>query len=93
MEAIQPVPGGRLRGPRNCIGQELANIEARVIIAMLARRYEFVKVGLGEFDLDRDGHPTVHDKGRFKVKSELYSVSAKDLCICREAVLRLPFLT
>jgi cytochrome P450 len=33
------------RGPRNCIGQELANIEARVVIALVARRYDFSKVG------------------------------------------------
>lgn len=65
------------RGPRNCIGQELAHIEARVIIAMLARRYEFIKTGLGELDLDTKGQPTIDDKGRYKVKSELYSVSTK----------------
>lgn len=68
------------RGPRNCIGQDLANIEARVIIAMLARRYEFVKVGLGEFELDEKAQPKVDDKGRFKVVAELYSVS---LVICQ----------
>ncbi|KAK7953133.1 cytochrome P450 monooxygenase [Apiospora saccharicola] len=62
------------RGPRNCIGQELANIELRVIIAMLARRYEFTKVGLGEFQVDPQGRPTVDDKGQFKVKSELYNM-------------------
>ncbi len=27
------------RGPRNCIGQELANMEARVILASTARRF------------------------------------------------------
>jgi len=32
------------RGPRNCIGQELATIEARVVVALVARRYKFVKV-------------------------------------------------
>lgn len=35
------------RGPRNCIGQELANLEARVVVALVARRYAFVKVRLG----------------------------------------------
>ncbi|KAI0097660.1 putative cytochrome P450 monooxygenase [Nemania sp. FL0031] len=61
------------RGPRNCIGQELANIEARIVIAMLVRRYDFVKVGLGELELDDCGFPTLdqHTK-QFKVKSELY---------------------
>ncbi|KAK8054510.1 hypothetical protein PG994_009577 [Apiospora phragmitis] len=62
------------RGPRNCIGQELANIELRVLVAMLAQRYEFTKVGLGELDLDQQGRPTLDDKGQFKVKSELYNM-------------------
>ncbi|KAI0883929.1 cytochrome P450 [Annulohypoxylon maeteangense] len=61
------------RGPRNCIGQELANIETRIIIAMLVCRYEFTKVGLGEIDLEGNGQPTVNAIGQFKVKSELYS--------------------
>ncbi|KIN09103.1 hypothetical protein OIDMADRAFT_37986 [Oidiodendron maius Zn] len=30
------------RGSRNCIGQELANIEARVILACTLRRYDFL---------------------------------------------------
>ncbi|KAK3373106.1 cytochrome P450 [Lasiosphaeria ovina] len=63
------------RGPRNCIGQELANIEARVIIAVVARRYDFVKVGRGEIRLDGNGKPTLNEKGQFEVESELYSVS------------------
>uniref|UniRef100_A0A8H7NHQ4 Cytochrome P450 n=1 Tax=Bionectria ochroleuca TaxID=29856 RepID=A0A8H7NHQ4_BIOOC len=61
------------RGPRNCIGQELANIEARIAIVMLANRYAFTKVGLGELDLDSRGRPEVGDNGQYKVKSELYS--------------------
>lgn len=65
------------RGPRNCIGQDLANVEARVIIAMLVRRYKFVKVGLGEINLEKDGHPKLDEKGRLKVVSELYSVSLR----------------
>ncbi|KAK8137125.1 Cytochrome P450, partial [Apiospora sp. TS-2023a] len=75
-EALPPASAWRPfeRGPRNCIGQELANIELRVIIAMLARRYDFTKVGLGELDLDPQGRPTLDDKGHFKVKSELYNM-------------------
>lgn len=65
------------RGPRNCIGQELASIEMRIILAMLVRRYAFFKVGIGEFDLDRDGRPVLDEKGRYRVKSELYPVSDK----------------
>ncbi|KAK8045466.1 cytochrome P450 [Apiospora rasikravindrae] len=62
------------RGPRNCIGQELANIEARVILAFVARRYDFTKVGLGALELDSNDRPVLDEKGRYyKVKSELYS--------------------
>ncbi|KAI1074368.1 cytochrome P450 [Whalleya microplaca] len=60
------------RGPRNCIGQELANLEARVVVALVARRYDFVKVGLGELILDEAGNPILDDRGYFKVASEMY---------------------
>ncbi|CAH0026353.1 unnamed protein product [Clonostachys rhizophaga] len=61
------------RGPRNCIGQELANIEARIAITILAHKYKFSKVGLGESDLDEKGQPMFDNKGQYKTKSELYS--------------------
>jgi cytochrome P450 len=63
------------RGPRNCIGQELANIEARVILACAVRSYDFQKVGLGEFILGTDGKPIADSKGAFEVKDELFNVS------------------
>jgi cytochrome P450 len=63
------------RGPRNCIGQELANLEARVIIACTMRRYDFVKVGRGEMETDEKGQPILDEKGRYKTKDELVSVS------------------
>ncbi|KAK1762225.1 cytochrome p450 [Phialemonium atrogriseum] len=63
------------RGPRNCIGQELANLEARVILACVLRRYDFVKVGLGESVLDEKGLPVVNGKGQYEVKAELYSTN------------------
>ena len=63
------------RGPRSCIGQEFANIEARIIIAYCARRYDFTKVGLGEAVLDVDGHVVRDSKGDLKFKSPLYNVS------------------
>jgi cytochrome P450 len=63
------------RGPRSCIGQELANIEARVILAVIARRYDFTKVGLGELDLDDKAEPVLNEKRKYKVKSEVYQVS------------------
>ncbi|KAH8901898.1 cytochrome P450 [Coniochaeta sp. PMI_546] len=61
------------RGPRNCIGQELANIEARVILACAVRRYDFTKVGLGELDLDANGHPKLNAKGAYEVKTKVYN--------------------
>lgn len=63
------------RGPRNCIGQELANLEAKVILACVMRRYDFVKVGMGEAETDEKGHFVVDEKGRYKLKSELLNVS------------------
>ncbi|KAK0716123.1 cytochrome P450 [Lasiosphaeris hirsuta] len=77
------------RGPRNCIGQELANIEARVIVAAVARRYDFVKLGLGEFDVSEKGKPVVDEKGRYKVIEELYNtmqVTAKPVDLMRVKV-------
>ncbi|XXH02119.1 hypothetical protein Hte_008487 [Hypoxylon texense] len=61
------------RGPRSCIGQEFANIELRVIIATIARRYDFTKVGLGEIKKDSSGLSTAAKEGRFEVQSELYN--------------------
>ncbi|KAI0860528.1 cytochrome P450 [Xylaria cubensis] len=66
------------RGPRNCIGQELANLEARLVVALVARHYDFVKVGLGELQVDGDGEPVLDEKGRYKVTSEMYPVSLND---------------
>ncbi|KAI9150502.1 putative sterigmatocystin biosynthesis P450 monooxygenase stcS [Paramyrothecium foliicola] len=60
------------RGPRNCIGQEFALIEARIIIAAVARRYDFVKVGLGEAELDDNGKPVFLENGQYKTKADLY---------------------
>ncbi|KAI0107469.1 cytochrome P450 [Nemania sp. FL0031] len=61
------------RGPRNCIGLELANLESRVIIAIVARKYDFIKTGLGESLLDEKGLPSLNDQGQYRVKSELYN--------------------
>ncbi|KAH0592277.1 hypothetical protein MHUMG1_10023 [Metarhizium humberi] len=61
------------RGPRNCIGMELANIEARAITALIAHRYAFEKVGIGELDLDSGGEPRLNDKNQYATKSKLYT--------------------
>lgn len=72
------------RGPRNCIGQELANIEARVILACTMRRYDFVKVGVGEIEVSEAGSPVIDEKGKYKTKSELLSVRAiQQRCVIR----------
>lgn len=63
------------RGPRNCIGQEFAMIELRVIVAAIARRFDFTKVGLGELVLDENNQPVLGEDGSYGVKSQLYSVS------------------
>jgi cytochrome P450 len=65
------------RGPRNCIGQDFANIEAKVILACAARRYDFTKVGLGELVLDANGRPILNAKGAYEVKSRVYNVSGE----------------
>ena len=63
------------RGSRNCIGQELATIEARVLIALTARRFDFTKVGIGESTLDDAGNPVMGEHGQYEVTSQMYMVS------------------
>lgn len=61
------------RGPRRCTGSELANLETKIVIACVARRFDFVKQGLGELDLDEKGLVQVDEKGKAKTKSTLFS--------------------
>jgi len=64
------------RGPRNCIGQELANMEAKVLIACVVRRYEFIKVGIGAMKRNAKGERILGEDGYFETEGEaLYSVS------------------
>lgn len=80
-DTARSVPAGAWRaferGPRNCIGQELANMEARVILALSARRFDFCKVGLGEVIMDGNGQPRLdaNKQGQYQVGEELYMVS------------------
>ncbi|RHZ43332.1 cytochrome P450 [Aspergillus thermomutatus] len=61
------------RGPRSCIGQGLATIEAQVILACVVRRYEFRKIGLGEVARDSAGEPILNPRGQYEVKSRLFN--------------------
>lgn len=67
------------RGPRSCIGQELANLEVRVILACTVRRYAFTKVGQGELVRDAVADRVLNSKGQFETKSELYNVRSFSL--------------
>ncbi|KAF2090002.1 cytochrome P450 52A11 [Saccharata proteae CBS 121410] len=61
------------RGPRNCIGQELANLEARVILAVAVRRFEFEKLGAGAVLRGQDGKTMIDSKGQLVVKEEMFN--------------------
>ncbi|PYH85358.1 putative cytochrome P450 oxidoreductase [Aspergillus uvarum CBS 121591] len=61
------------RGPRSCIGQELATLEVRVILACTVRRYEVTKVGLGEVVKNEKGQPVMGAQGQFAVRKELFN--------------------
>ncbi|KAI1661167.1 hypothetical protein F4813DRAFT_385701 [Daldinia decipiens] len=72
------IPAGAWRpfehGLQNCIGLELASIEARIIIALAVRRCDFIKVGIGEVILDESGQPSLDDTtGQYKV-TEVYPI-------------------
>lgn len=75
------------RGPRRCTGSELANLEAKVILAVVARHFDFIKTGLGELSADEEGQPILDDKGYYKTESVLYTVGRVDISHC------LPYFT
>ncbi len=70
------------RGPRNCIGQELANIEARVILAVILETLRFCQGGNWREHRGRGGSRIVNGKGQYDVKSEMYSVSLMTFFPC-----------
>lgn len=61
------------RGPRRCTGSELANLETKIIIACVARHFDFVKQGLGELDLNEKGEVQVGGNGKAKTKGTMFS--------------------
>ena len=82
--AADTIPAGAFRaferGPRNCVGQELATIEARVVMALVARYFHFSKVGTGAAILDSaTGQPEVDAHGQYRVAEKMYNVSIPTL--------------
>jgi cytochrome P450 len=63
------------RGPRACIGLELASLEARVVVALVAQRYDFFKIGIGESVRDEAGQPVLGVCGQYLTEPEIYTVS------------------
>lgn len=63
------------RGPRACIGLELASLEARVVVALVAQRYDFYKVGIGASVRDEAGQPVMGAYGSHLTRPEIYTVS------------------
>ncbi|KAI0868757.1 cytochrome P450 [Hypoxylon argillaceum] len=73
----EKVPAGAWRaferGPRGCIGQELAMIESRIVLALAVRRFNFIKVGIGAVSMnDISGQPEMDKHGQLKVVKEMY---------------------
>ncbi|KAK4908195.1 hypothetical protein LTR49_022881 [Elasticomyces elasticus] len=52
------------KGPRNCIGQELALIESRVILALICRSFDFSPAYDALHELKNDGSHYAHEKWR-----------------------------
>lgn len=59
------------RGPRSCIGQDLAQIEVRIVLALIARSFDFQPAydSLGE--LANDGSVYANDEGYRTGKQDL----------------------
>lgn len=58
------------KGPRNCIGQDLAMLEARIILALVVRRFEF--------QLAYDSLDELKNDGSFYAKDESFRKGRQD---------------
>lgn len=79
-EAARSIPESSFRpyerGPRRCTGSELANLEAKIVLLCVVRRFEFVKQGLGELDLGDKGEVVFNgegEEGRARTKGCMFS--------------------
>ena len=59
------------RGPRNCIGQDLALLEARIILALVVRRFEFEAAYDSLDELKDDGSFYANDEGWRRGRQDL----------------------
>jgi cytochrome P450 len=59
------------RGIRNCIGQDLAMLEARIVLAMVARRYDFTPAFDALEELAKDGSKYAENPKWRKGKQDL----------------------
>ena len=59
------------RGPRNCIGQDLAQLEARVILALIVRSFDFQAAFDSLLELANDGSTYAKEEGYRTGKQDL----------------------
>lgn len=59
------------RGPRNCIGQDLALLEARIILGLTVRSFDFQAAFNSLDDLANDGSVYAKDEGYRTGKQDL----------------------
>lgn len=69
------------RGPRSCIGQDLAQLEARIILALMVRRFAFEPAFDALHELADDGSSYARDEGYRAGKQDLDGEEAYPILI------------